>query len=346
MENMIKFTPTDQDWVVFKYPGDSFMNRSKMIVSPGQRAVCVYLGKIEGEFKPGVSVLDNANYPFLGKFFQGKQPDRYPYEIYFINSTINTKTNWFTQKPAYVKDSETGLLVHVGAKGSYIFRLRDAQFLLQAVIGSLGDGDIVRFSYFQDQFDDAIQEAVQEAIGYLLIEKKIPALEVSYSTKELSKQVFQNAFDFFAKYGFEITDFNTSAINVFDEDLEAMKKKKEYDVLGTSHITERQLDISESWSKNEGKAGGMAASMMGLGIGLNAIGLNLGNISTQKSAGEEKNSNNSSSNGPKCPKCGANVPPNSKFCPECGSPMERHCSQCGAKISGSEKFCPQCGNKL
>lgn len=36
------------------------------------------------------------------------------------------------------------------------------------------------------------------------------------------------------------------------------------------------MDISESWSKNEGTAGSSAVGMMGLGIGLNALGINLG----------------------------------------------------------------------
>ncbi len=348
----IKFTPSNQDWIVYRYPGESFLNRSRLIVSPGQRAVCVYLGKVEGEFKPGVSFLDNANYPFLGKFFQGKQPDSYPYEIFFINSTIHTKTEWFTKRAVYAKDVETGLLVHVGAVGSYIFRLRDAQFLLQAVIGEIGSGEFISFSYFKEQFDDQIQESVQHCLASLLIEKKIPALEISASTKELSKEVLADSFEFFAKYGFEITDFNTASINVSNEDLEAMKKKKEYDVLGTSHVTERQLDISESWSKNQGTAGGMAVGMMGLGIGLNALGINLGNAnvvssSTQVNNGPKVNNLESNNQGQKkCSKCGASIPPSCKFCPECGQAIEKHCPNCGAKIEGNAKFCPDCGNKL
>ena len=356
MSDIIKFEPSASlDWIVYRYPGNSFLNRTKLVVSPGQRALCVYLGKVEGEFKPGVSILNNANYPFLGKLFQGREADSYPYEIYFVNSTVQTKTKWTTKKAVYAKDSETGLLVHTGAVGSYIYRLRDPQFLLQAVIGEIESGEVIPYSYFQDQFDDCIQESVQHCLNALLVEQKIPALEISGCTRDLSKAVLSESFDFFAKYGFEITDLNTSSINVFDEDLEAMKKKKEYDVLGTSHVTERQLDISESWSKNQGTAGGMAASMMGLGIGLNALGINFGSNAQMVNSTSQVNGVNVNNSNAKpqqtvqtkvCSKCGASIPTGSKFCPECGAPSERHCTNCGALVNGNAKFCPECGNKL
>lgn len=49
-----------------------------------------------------------------------------------------------------------------------------------------------------------------------------------------------------------------------------------------------------------------------------------------------------------CPKCGATLSKNSKFCPECGEKLAtaRFCNQCGAKQEESAKFCNSCGTKL
>ena len=49
----------------------------------------------------------------------------------------------------------------------------------------------------------------------------------------------------------------------------------------------------------------------------------------------------------KC-KCGAAIPADSKFCPECGEPVskEKFCPNCGAKTNNIVKFCPDCGNKF
>ena len=63
--DIVKFSPSTQDWLVFKSPGTEFNKNSKLIVGPGQTAVCVYNGKIVGEFENGTHRLDSANLPFI-----------------------------------------------------------------------------------------------------------------------------------------------------------------------------------------------------------------------------------------------------------------------------------------
>ena len=51
----------------------------------------------------------------------------------------------------------------------------------------------------------------------------------------------------------------------------------------------------------------------------------------------------------RCPKDGTVAAPGTKFCPECGSPMEQPaaaiCPKCGTDTHGA-KFCPNCGTKI
>jgi len=51
----------------------------------------------------------------------------------------------------------------------------------------------------------------------------------------------------------------------------------------------------------------------------------------------------------RCPKDGTLAKPGTKFCPECGSPMQQPatdaCPKCGAETKGA-KFCPECGTKI
>lgn len=356
MLEVIKFEPqVNSDWLVYRYPDDDYTSRSKLIVGPGQRALCVHLGQIEGEFKPGVTVLSTENYPFLSRFVSavnGGNP--YPVQIYFVNTTVNTKTNWATLNPAYVADPESGIPVHIRAFGSYIFRLRDPQFLLQMVLGNMESGSLVSFTWMKDQFDDKVQEAVQENLNSLIIDDKVPALGIASQTARFSKKVLAGIDDFFRKYGFEITDFNTASINIPEEDLQALKKRREFDVLGTSHVTERQLDIAESWSKNEGTAGGVAVGMMGIGMGFNAMGgmtpyPNQGNYPYPNNQGYPQQGGNPQgyaqggavAGGAAAGMNAANGAQNHdtvqsfKFCPKCGN-----------KVSMDAMFCSKCGTKL
>ena len=44
-----------------------------------------------------------------------------------------------------------------------------------------------------------------------------------------------------------------------------------------------------------------------------------------------------------CGNCQAAVTVGSKFCPECGTPMQKHCTNCNASLSATAKFCAECG---
>jgi RNA polymerase subunit RPABC4/transcription elongation factor Spt4 len=50
----------------------------------------------------------------------------------------------------------------------------------------------------------------------------------------------------------------------------------------------------------------------------------------------------------KCNKCNAEISDSAKFCPECGSKINkvRHCAECGFELLPDAKFCPECGTKI
>ncbi|MFA6530102.1 MAG: zinc ribbon domain-containing protein [Candidatus Micrarchaeia archaeon] len=48
----------------------------------------------------------------------------------------------------------------------------------------------------------------------------------------------------------------------------------------------------------------------------------------------------------KCPKCGAKLEPDAKFCPECGYKLIVVCAKCNVEYPVGTKFCKQCGEAL
>ena len=47
-----------------------------------------------------------------------------------------------------------------------------------------------------------------------------------------------------------------------------------------------------------------------------------------------------------CPKCGAGVQPNARFCSECGNAMSAACRNCGSTLQPGAKFCGECGTPV
>ena len=44
-----------------------------------------------------------------------------------------------------------------------------------------------------------------------------------------------------------------------------------------------------------------------------------------------------------CPRCGATVADNSKFCGDCGTALPWQCSACGSENPADKRFCGDCG---
>lgn len=100
---------------------------------------------------------------------------------------------------------------------------------------------------------------------------------------------------------------------------------------------------------NMGGTGGSAVSdIVGLGIGLQAAGAmggQIGNMFAGFAAQPEEKKTVI------CPKCGAAIPEDSKFCLECGEKVVivpdgmTVCPECGNSVVKG-KFCPECGHKF
>ena len=48
----------------------------------------------------------------------------------------------------------------------------------------------------------------------------------------------------------------------------------------------------------------------------------------------------------RCPKCGAEVAEQARFCPKCGNTMKIICPKCGRELPSGTKFCSSCGTVL
>lgn len=150
--------------------------------------------------------------------------------------------------------------------------------------------------------------------------------------------------------------------------LQADVQKSYADALGN-------IQLGGSAAGGSSAVGGLVGDMVSLGAGMAVASKISGPMSNMISGFQvpEFNANNQASIA--CPSCGASVGANAKFCPECGTkierlaeneiicpscgqktakgkfcqecgtPLIRKCTGCGAELAGGAKFCPECGAK-
>lgn len=333
-----------RDWMIFKFPSDSLVLGSQLIVQEGQNVIFVKNGAVCDIFYPGTYTLKTENLPILGKLvnlpFGGQTP--FSAEVYFVNTTVRLDIHWGTIDPIQLIDPKYYVKLRIRAFGQMGLRVLDCTTLFKELIGGIQQADIVKFDKVKEYYRGLLVIKVKSAIADAIITNGISALEISAKLESLSEKVKEQIIANFEKYGFSVANFYIQSINFPDEDFEKINKiledKAAFEIMGEGrYATKRSFDVYEGAANNSnGVAGAFAAGGMGIGAAMNmgaAMGQTVGNP-IQRS--EEK----------ECPSCHARIAASSRFCSNCGFHYSKLVCECGNVLPAGTKFCPECGKKV
>ena len=344
----VKFDGLRKEWLVFRYPGESFVTGTQLIVGEGQVAVFVKGGQALDCFTAGTYTLSTNNIPLLQSFinipFGGKTP--FTAEIYFINKTAKLDIYWGTVDPIQLIDPKYNIKLRIRAFGQFGMKVDDYRLFLTELIGSLNPLEVVNYSKMIDFFKGLLVMKVKTLIAKDIIINKISALEISASIDEISNYCKADISGEFNRFGLNVVNFYIKSINFPDEDFAVINKilqdKAAFDIIGDQrYVTKRSFDTIEAAAGNEsGVAGAFVGAGLGLGIGAGASN-NL-NIGTSLYTGIPQ------AKLEKC-SCGKEYAEGTVFCSQCGKklvPEKVKCDDCGAIFDVGSKFCTNCGKSL
>ncbi len=371
-----------RDWLIYKYPSDTLVMGSQLIVQEGQVAIFARGGAMADTFYPGTYTLKTENLPILKGLvslpFGGRSP--FSAEIYFINTTVKLDINWGTIDPIQLIDPKYHVKLRVRAFGQMGMRVRDVAGMFREIIGGLAKDEWVRFDRIKEYYRGILVVKVKSAIANAIITDGISALEIDAQLDTLSQKVKAQLEPEFVRYGFSVANFFIQSINFPDEDFEMINNiladRAAFELMGDNrYAAKRSFDVYQDAANNQsGMAGAFVAGGMGLGAAMgmgSAMGSTLGNpmmgqvgapggmqLSQQgtamgAAAGAAAGAALGNAAAPKeetieCAACHASIPARYKFCPECGfnNKQEIVCSECGEKLRPGSKFCPMCGKKI
>ncbi len=312
---------------------DFIAKGSMLIVRDSQAAIFSDKGKMADVFLPGTYKLDTDNVPLLTALMSWKYGFESPFksDVYYVNTKQFTNRKWGTMNPIMIRDKDFGP-VRVRGYGSYAFRVSDPYVFMKELSGT-------NSSFETSDIDGWLRSIIVTGITDTVGESKIPVLDMAANLLELGEVVRNALTPDLEKIGIELTKFNFENFSLPENLEKVLDKTTELGMMRGSMDVYTQMAQADAL-RDAAKNPGMAGSMMGAGIGM-GLGANMGHA-----FGAAMSNPAPVAKAEKCPSCGATAKEGSKFCPECGKPMQNLCPKCGNPVKEGSKFCAECGASL
>ena len=341
---VIEWTDDSKNTLVYKYPfkdkGREVNQKSKLIVRESQEAIFVHKGQICDIFPAGTYNLNTEIFPILSKLAGWKYGFQTPIivDVYFVNTKQFTGNKWGTSNPIAMRDPEFGM-IRVKGYGSYAFKVDDSELFLKELFGT-------NSSFRTEDITDWLKTMLVSALSDALGESKVSALDLAGNTMEFNQIVKANIQDKFNEIGLKLTNLFIENMSVPQAVEAAIDERSKLGILGDKTDVMMKIAAAEAM-KDAAKNEGMGGAFVGAGMGIGA-GAGVGSVFAEAFKSANQKPEETKTEGKSCPKCGATVAKNAKFCPECGEKFaaKKFCPECGAEVSGAAKFCPECGHKL
>lgn len=345
-------------------------NGSGIAVADGQCMIIVEQGKVvEVCAEPGEFTYDTSTEPsiFTGSFGEGiKQTfqtigKRFTYggdtgkdqRVYYFNmkELIDNKFGTPNPIPFRVVDSKIGLDIDVSVRcsGVYSYKIADPLLFYTNVCGN------VENEYRREELDGQLKtefiSALQPAFGKLSDMELRPNQIVTHNT-ELEKAMNEALSEKWGELrGLKVVSVALGSVTLPDEDAEMIKQAQRTGMMRDPSMAAATLvgAQADAMKTAAGNSGGAMAGFMGMGMAMNAGGMNAENLFAmgQQQAAQQQAAPAQAAQAPAGSwTCSCGTVATGKFCPECGSPKPEEngwtCS-CGAVNKG--KFCQNCGAK-
>jgi len=338
---VIQHAPTSPDEIVFRFPQDGTTDinmGAQLIVQENQEAVFFRDGKALDTFGPGRHTLATMNLPLITRVLTipwEKSP--FQANVVFVNKKTFINRKWGTKEPVLFRDKELSL-VRLRSFGAYSMRVNNSQVFVNEIVGGQG-------LYGTEELEDFYRDVIAARLADVLGENLKTIFDLPQFYDELATLMKARLAADFNKHGVELVDFVISAVTPPDEVLAKMDERAGMGAVGdlNAYMKFKAAQAMQDAAKNT--SGGVAGAGVGMGAGV-GLGMVMPQMLREAMAGGQ-------GAGPMvpCPKCNAQVPAGSKFCPTCGQTMPTNmgtmaCPFCGKPVSASAKFCPECGKAL
>lgn len=315
--NVVEWEEFRDDMIFYKWHNDEIKKDSKVIIRPGQDAVFLYNGKIEGIFQDeGSYRVESDIIPFLStlKGFKFGFNSGIRAEVLFINTKEFT-VKWGTKGAINIPTPQLPGGMPIRANGTLNFKVKDYVRLIDRIAG-------VKDQYLVEDVKLRITAVLDQLLMKWIVKEGKDMFHLQSNSFEIGNGIKTDLDMQLFDIGMSITGFNIISFNYPEEIQEMINKTASHSMIGDMSRYQ-QAAMTEGISSGKVKGGGTASDMAGMMMGFNMANQMMENMNQGNKFSSPSPSGNNTSTGKR---------PN--FCPNCG------------EKTGEFNFCPNCGTKL
>ncbi|MGB6407721.1 MAG: SPFH domain-containing protein [Planococcus donghaensis] len=321
--DVVEWEEFREDMIFWKWTNNEVKKGSKLIIRPGQDAIFINNGKVEGIFEEeGEYDIESEIVPFLStlKGFRFGFNSGMRVEVLFVNTKEFT-VRWGTQNPINIPSPQLPGGMPIRANGTFQFKVSDYIGLIDKIAG-------VRSSYLVEDVKIRITAILDQLLMRWISKEGKDMFNLQANAHEISQGIQDDLNMQLMDDGMKVTRFQVMSFNYPKEIQEMINKSASHGMVGDVSKYQ-QISVADAMGKSSGSntASDMAGMMMGMNIAKEMMNdQKKSETNNQQSAAESTNDSNAQTTS------GEKIVP--KFCPNCGQKNE------GAN------FCPNCGQKL
>ena len=314
--SVIEWNENGAGVLFYKFQNQEIKKGSRLIIRPGQDAIFLYNGKVEGIFQEdGDYDIESDIIPFLTTLKSFKFGFSTPLraEVLFIN-TKELLVKWGTKNAINLPAPGLPGGMPIRAFGAFNCRVAAHDVLIEKLAG-------IRQTYTVGDVKERIIASLDQLLMSWISKEGRDMFNLQADARSIAKGIEGELDADMRTLGIAISGFTIESFS-YPEEIRKMQEKAAAQSMVGDMNKYTQMAAADSMGKG-GSGAGMASDMVGLQMGM-AIGQQMVNQMNLNGGA------NTAGQGKPAAQGGAGP----KFCPNCGTPT-----------TGS-KFCGNCGNQL
>lgn len=310
--NVVEWEEWNGEMIFWKWTNREIKKGSRLIIRPGQDAVFLYNGKIEGIFRDdGDYDIESQIIPFLStlKGFKFGFNSGMRAEVLFVN-TKEFLVKWGTKAPINIPTPQLPGGLPIRANGTFTFKVNDYVTLIDKIAGT-------KQQYTVEDIRQRITSILDQLLMKWISKEGKDMFNLQANAFNIAKGIKDDLDMQIIHDGITITGFNVMSFNYPEEIQKMIEKNASQSMIGNMN-TYTQASMVEGMTSGKMQGGGTASEMAGMMMGMQMANQMMQNVNAANDTTAPQSSKQSKPN----------------FCPNCGAK------------TGDGNFCSNCGQKL